>query len=269
MNIVFRAGPVLARGSRADRAGRSATTPQTPGGHHAHAVGPRRRRRRAAREPRGEPRPADLPRARSSCSCSSRSGCGRSSGRCSRSCRSLIAVGLASIVAYAFDLKLSPMTAVGGPLVIAACTEFTSLILLRFVEERGRGSRPREAMDVTASRTGRAFIVSALTAICRRRGALVLVASAAARLRSHRRDERHRGARVSALVVLPPMLVWADRRNLVSRGLIKNEAAVRGGTAGALPRARDGFVTTPITTGAASRRDRPRRGERCGSRLRG
>ena len=27
------------------------------------------------------------------------------------------------------------MTAVGGPLVVAACTEFTSLILLRFVEE--------------------------------------------------------------------------------------------------------------------------------------
>ena len=52
-----------------------------------------------------------------------------------------IAVGLASIIAYTFDLKLSPMTAVGGPLVIAACTEFTSLILLRFVEERGRGLR--------------------------------------------------------------------------------------------------------------------------------
>ena len=76
-----------------------------------------------------------------------------------------IAVGLASIVAWAFDLKLSPMTAVGGPLVIAACTEFTSLILLRFVEERGRGYEPGEAVEVTASRTGRAFIVSALTAI--------------------------------------------------------------------------------------------------------
>ena len=72
---------------------------------------------------------------------------------------------LLSIVAWAFNLKLSPMTAVGGPLVIAACTEFTSLILLRFVEERGRGYEPREAIDVTASRTGRAFIVSALTAI--------------------------------------------------------------------------------------------------------
>ena len=51
----------------------------------------------------------------------------------------LIAVGAASLVAYVLHLKLSPLTAVGGPLVVAVCTEFTSLILLRFVEERGKG----------------------------------------------------------------------------------------------------------------------------------
>src|SRR4029077_12401236 len=77
----------------------------------------------------------------------------------------LIAVGAASLIAYALDLKLSPMTAVGGPLVVAACTEFTSLLLLRFIEERRRGLDPRAAVDETAARTGRAFIVSALTAI--------------------------------------------------------------------------------------------------------
>ena len=54
----------------------------------------------------------------------------------------LIAVGAASLVAFALGLKLSPMTAVGGPLVVAVCTEFTSLILLRFVEERRRGLSP-------------------------------------------------------------------------------------------------------------------------------
>jgi hydrophobe/amphiphile efflux-3 (HAE3) family protein len=131
-----------------------------------------------------------------------------------------IAVGLASIIAYTFNLKLSPMTAVGGPLVIAACTEFTSLILLRFVEERGRGYTPREAMDVTASRTGRAFIVSALTAIC---GVAVLSFSSLPLLRDFGRIVAMNVAvaLVCALVVLPPMLVWADRRNLVSRGLIK------------------------------------------------
>ena len=112
------------------------------------------------------------------------------------------------------------MTAVGGPLVIAACTEFTSLILLRFVEERRRGLEPQ--------RGGR-------------RGGV------AHRARVHRvgahRHRRRRGARrsrrcrccatsaaivalnvavalLSALVVLPPMLVWADKRNWVSRGML-------------------------------------------------
>jgi len=131
-----------------------------------------------------------------------------------------IAVGLASIVAWAFSLQLSPMTAVGGPLIIAACTEFTSLILLRFVEERGRGYEPREAVDVTASRTGRAFIVSALTAIC---GVAVLSFSSLPLLRDFGRIVAMNVAvaLVCALVVLPPMLVWAERRNLVSRGLIR------------------------------------------------
>ena len=133
-----------------------------------------------------------------------------------------IAVGMASIVAWAFDLKLSPMTAVGGPLVIAACTEFTSLILLRFVEERGRGYDPRQAMDVTAARTGRAFIVSALTAIA---GVAVLSFSSLPLLRDFGRIVAMNVtvALLSALVVLPPMLVWADRRNLVSRGLLRKK----------------------------------------------
>jgi hypothetical protein len=34
-------------------------------------------------------------------------------------------------------------------------------------------------------------------------------------------------ALLSALVVLPPMLVWADRRNWVSRGLVKPEILAR------------------------------------------
>jgi uncharacterized membrane protein YdfJ with MMPL/SSD domain len=111
------------------------------------------------------------------------------------------------------------MTAVAGPLVVAACTEFTSLILLRFVEERRRGLPPRTAMNVTASHTGRAFIVSALTAIS---GVAVIATSSLPLLRDF-------GAVValnvtvallSALVVLPPLLVWADRRNWVSRGLV-------------------------------------------------
>ena len=131
----------------------------------------------------------------------------------------LIAVGMASLIAFALHLKLSPMTAVGGPLVVAACTEFTSLILLRFVEERRRGLPPKEAVDVTASRTGRAFIVSALTAIS---GVAVIATSSLPLLRDFGLvvGMNVAVALLSALVVLPPMLVWADQRNWVSRGLV-------------------------------------------------
>jgi hydrophobe/amphiphile efflux-3 (HAE3) family protein len=134
----------------------------------------------------------------------------------------LIAVGISSLVAWAFSIELSPMTAVGGPLVVAACTEFTSLILLRYVEERRRGYEPREAVDVAASRTGRAFVVSALTAIA---GVLVLSFSSLPLLRDFGRivGMNVAVALLSALVVLPPMLVWADKRNWVSRGLIEKK----------------------------------------------
>lgn len=133
----------------------------------------------------------------------------------------LIAVGAASLVAWAFSLKLSPMTAVGGPLVIAACTEFTSLILLRYIEERQRGLDPKEAVDVTAARTGRAFIVSALTAIA---GVAVIATSSLPLLRDFGVIVAMNVtvALLSALVFLPPIIVWADQRNWVSRGLVKD-----------------------------------------------
>jgi uncharacterized protein len=130
-----------------------------------------------------------------------------------------IAVGTASLVAYAADFNLSPMTAVGGPLVVALCTEFTSLILLRFVEERRRGVEAQEAMDVVGQRTGRAFIVSGMTAIV---GVAVLSFSSLPLLRDFGRVVAMNVAvaLLSALVVLPPLLVWAERRGWVTKGLI-------------------------------------------------
>ena len=108
----------------------------------------------------------------------------------------LIATGMATIFIYLLGIELSPMTAVGGPLVVATCTEFTSLMLLRYIEERRRGPEPREAIDVTAARTGRAFIVSAMTAISGVAVHLVLVAAAAAELRTVRgAQDRHRPVR--------------------------------------------------------------------------
>lgn len=134
----------------------------------------------------------------------------------------LIAVGAASLIAYALNLKLSPLTAVGGPLVVAACTEFTSLILLRFVEERRRGLSPRVAVDATASRTGRAFFVSALAAVA---GVGVIATSSLPLLRDFGTvvGLNVAIALLSALVVLPPILVWAERHGWVTRGLVPDE----------------------------------------------
>ncbi len=145
----------------------------------------------------------------------------------------LIAVGAASLVAYVLHLKLSPLTAVGGPLVVAVCTEFTSLILLRFVEERGKGFAPKEAVDHTASRTGRAFIVSGLTAIA---GVAVIATSSMPLLRDFGIvvGMNVTVALLSALVFLPPMLVWADSdgRNWVSRHLVPDSSlTTKGGAA--------------------------------------
>ncbi|MGZ4704336.1 MAG: MMPL family transporter, partial [Acidimicrobiales bacterium] len=134
----------------------------------------------------------------------------------------LIAVGAANLVAWGLDLKLSPITAVGGPLVVAACTEFTSLILLRYLEERRRGLEPRPAVDVAASRTGRAFIVSALTAVS---GIAVISTSQLPLLRDFGIvvGMNVAVALLSALTVLPPLLVWADHRGWVSRGEIPDD----------------------------------------------
>jgi hypothetical protein len=145
----------------------------------------------------------------------------------------LIAVGAASLVAWALSLKLSPMTAVGGPLVVAICTEFTSLILLRFVEERRRGLDPRTSVRVTSARTGRAFIVSAMTATT---GVAVIATSSLPLLRDFGIIVAVNVivALLSALVILPPMLVWADgdRRQWVSRHLVAQDVLDRAsGTA--------------------------------------
>jgi len=140
----------------------------------------------------------------------------------------LIATGTASLVAFAFDLQLSPMTAVGGPLVVAICTEFTSLMLLRFVEERDRGLDPQAAADTAAARTGRAFIVSALTGVA---GVAVIGSSSLPLLRGFGLIVAMNVAvaLLSALIVLPPMLVWADdaKRGWVTRGMLKNTTGPR------------------------------------------
>ncbi|MEZ5240093.1 MAG: MMPL family transporter, partial [Microthrixaceae bacterium] len=134
----------------------------------------------------------------------------------------LIAVGTASLIAYFGGFKLSPMTAVGGPLVVAACTEFTTLILYRYLEERRRGLEPSDAMDAAGARTGRAFVVSALTTMA---GVAVIALSSLPLLRDFGMTVAINisVALLAALVILPPLVIWADRRGWVSRGMLERE----------------------------------------------
>jgi hydrophobe/amphiphile efflux-3 (HAE3) family protein len=136
----------------------------------------------------------------------------------------LTALGTLSLVAYFGGFELSPMTSVGGPLVVAACTEFTTLILYRYLQERRRGLEPQGAMRVAGARTGRAFVVSALTTMA---GVAVISLSSLPLVRDFGITVAIvlSVALLAALVVLPPLVIWADRRGWVSKELLDREEA--------------------------------------------
>lgn len=126
----------------------------------------------------------------------------------------IFAVGFAATVIKLSGITVSPLATVSSPLVIAICGEFSLLILFRHLEERQRGLAPREAIDVAAARTGRAFFASSFTTVggfavllfsplplLRDFGAIVAITIAI--------------ALISAMVVLPPLLVWADGHGLL------------------------------------------------------
>ncbi len=128
----------------------------------------------------------------------------------------VFAVGLSATVVKLSGITVSPLTTVGSPLVIAICGEFATLILFRHLEERARGCDPHEAADIAAARTGRAFFASSLTTVggfavllfsplplLRDFGAIVAITIAIALL--------------SAVTVLPPLLVWADLHHWLPR----------------------------------------------------
>ncbi len=136
----------------------------------------------------------------------------------------VLAVGVSSIVVGALGLTLSPLTTVSGPLVIATCAEFSVLITARFLEERQRGLPGAEAGATAASRTGRAFFTSAATTIG---GFAVLIGSALPLLRDFGIIVTLNVAiaLLAALVVMPPLLVWADQRGWL--GVTPAPGAVR------------------------------------------
>ena len=139
----------------------------------------------------------------------------------------LLAVGMSSVIVAVLGLTLSPLTTVSGPLVIATCTEFSVLILGRYLEERQRGHSPQEATDRASARTGRAFFTSALTTIF---GFGVLVFSALPLLSDFGIivTMNVAVALLSALVVMPPVLVWADTRGWVGTEQSATEQSAHG-----------------------------------------
>lgn len=127
----------------------------------------------------------------------------------------LFALGGSSMAVYLLRIELNPLTAVSGPLIIATCTEFSILIMARYFEERERGYSPREAINTSSIRIGRAIAVSGITTIG---GFGVLAFSGFPLLETFGIvTALNVGiALFTTLIVLPPLLVWADEE----RGLM-------------------------------------------------
>lgn len=121
----------------------------------------------------------------------------------------MLALGSSSVVLYAFDVELNPLTSVSGPLIIAMGTEFSLLLMARYYEERERGAAPREAMELASHRIGRAITASGLTVMG---GFGVLAFSGFPLLESFGQvTALNIGlSLLSTLFVLPALLVWAD-----------------------------------------------------------
>jgi hypothetical protein len=125
-----------------------------------------------------------------------------------------LAIGVGSLVVGLLGITLSPLTTVSGPLVVASVAEFSVLIMSRHIEERQSGLDPLAAVDTAARRTGRAFFTSALTTIG---GFAVLVSSSLPLLRDFGLIVTLNVtiALLAALVLMPPILVWADERGML------------------------------------------------------
>ena len=120
-----------------------------------------------------------------------------------------LATGWSSMLLFAFQVPLNPMSVTLGALVIAISTEFSVLLSERYRRERLDGSPPQEALQRTYRSTGAAVLASGATAIA---GFAVLVFSDITMLRDF-------GAvtvvdltvsLVGVLVVLPSVLLLAE-----------------------------------------------------------
>ena len=121
----------------------------------------------------------------------------------------ITALALSSIVIYLAGISVNTLAAISGPLVIATCTEFTVLIMERYLEERRGGRGANQAVDTASVQIGRAFVASGLTTAA---GFGVLALSGFPLLSGFGLVVSLNivVALVCALVILPPLLAWTD-----------------------------------------------------------
>lgn len=132
-----------------------------------------------------------------------------------------LATGWSAFVLFALRIPLNPMSVTLGALVIAISTEFSVLLAERYRQERQRGHEPADALARTYRSTGAAVLASGVTAIA---GFAVLVFSDIRMLRDF-------GfvtvidltvALLGVLVVLPAVLLLAERRALASGTVVRS-----------------------------------------------
>jgi len=74
-------------------------------------------------------------------------------------------VGWNSVIMYMFSIDYTPLTAVIGSMSIGIASEYTILILERYLEERDNGLEKLEAIQMSVQKIGTAITVSGLTTV--------------------------------------------------------------------------------------------------------
>ena len=121
----------------------------------------------------------------------------------------VLALGASAMLLYFSGVEYSPLTSISGPLIIAMGTEFNVLLMSRYFEERAKGMDARAAMSTASLRIGRAIAASGLTVMG---GFAVLAFSDFPLLDNFGKvTALNIGlSLLSTLILLPPLLVWAD-----------------------------------------------------------
>jgi uncharacterized protein len=123
----------------------------------------------------------------------------------------VLATGWASLLLWATDIPLNPMSAALGALTIAIATEFGVILSGRFHEEGGGAGPVSPALRRAYARTGTAVLASGATAIA---GFAVLIVSDIRLLRDFGFVTviDLAAALLGVMVVLPALLVWLEER---------------------------------------------------------